>query len=78
LQAAFVSRVIDAEAYNAAVLRSPDHCPLLMAGDLRSGRQVAGSHTRARARTHTHTHTHTRFRYEVKDLVPGSHTSTRL
>ena len=39
-QITFVTRVIDAEQYNAAVFEHPEHCPLIAAGDLRSGRQA--------------------------------------
>jgi hypothetical protein len=41
------TRVVGPEEYDAAVMCSPDRCPLFAAGDLRSGRQV-----RPRARTH--------------------------
>ena len=40
LQVTFVTRVIDADQYNAAVVDYPEHCPLIAAGDLRSGRQA--------------------------------------
>ena len=34
------SRVIDAAEYDAAARQTPDECPLLAMGDLRSGRQL--------------------------------------
>ncbi len=36
-----VTRIIGACEYNAAVVRCPAACPLFIAGDLRSGHQVA-------------------------------------
>ncbi len=42
-QVSLLSRAITAEEYNAAAARAPEECPLLAAGDLRTGRQVRGA-----------------------------------
>jgi hypothetical protein len=39
-QISYVTRLITPDDYNAAVTSSPSSCPLVQAGDLRSGRQV--------------------------------------
>jgi hypothetical protein len=39
-QVSYVTRVIDPAEYDAAVMGNPSACPLYLAGDLRSGRQV--------------------------------------
>ena len=46
-QVSYASRVIGVDDYNAAVMLAPGSCPLLAAGDLRSGAQV-GRAPRAR------------------------------
>ena len=40
MQISYVTRLITPDDYNAAVTSSPSSCPLVLAGDLRSGRQV--------------------------------------
>ena len=59
-QVTFVSRVVDADEYDAAAAARPHDCPLLAAGDLRSGRQAEPppDHLRTHARAQTHTDTH--------------------
>ncbi len=39
-QISYVTRLITPDDYNTAVMSSPSSCPLVLAGDLRSGRQV--------------------------------------
>jgi hypothetical protein len=39
-QVSYASRVVGVEDYNAAAMHAPGSCPLLAAGDLRSGGQV--------------------------------------
>ena len=44
----YASRVIGVDDYNAAVMLAPGSCPLLAAGDLRSGAQVGRASHRVR------------------------------
>ena len=44
VQVSYATRVIGVDEYDAAVMREPDSCPLLAAGDLRSGRQARSPH----------------------------------
>ena len=39
-QVSYATRVISVDEYDAAVMREPGACPLIAAGDLRSGRQA--------------------------------------
>ena len=39
-QVSYATRIISVDEYDAAVMREPENCPLIAAGDLRSGRQA--------------------------------------